>query len=135
MRRLFSSGFLFRILLFMTSSLLPSTCRLPRAWTPCYMLQNHHLNVQGGMTHWTVLRSRKRLEFVSAKRVQTPPLGSPVNRGLPLFQGSRLRCEQLVPPFRSHGRLAQLPENRGGSVGGIMEKGHHRSATRVMPLI
>ncbi len=35
-----------------------------------------------------------------------------------LPRGGFRRCERLVPPFRSHGRLAQLPENRGGSVGG-----------------
>ena len=39
-------------------------------------------------------------------------------RGVHYFQGSPRRCEQLAPPFRSHGRLAQLPGNRGGSVGG-----------------
>jgi hypothetical protein len=31
--------------------------------------------------------------------------------------GIPLRCERLGSPFCSHGRLAQLPENRGGSVG------------------
>ena len=100
---------------------------------------------------WAVLRSRKRLEFVSAKRAQTPLQGvcttiertdvgssptatttaqplkikgcnflSPRHhcRGVRFFQGSLRRCERLVPPFRSHGRLAQLPENRGGSGGG-----------------
>ena len=44
-------------------------------------------------------------------------------RGVHFFQGSPRRRERLVPPFRSHGRLAQLPENRGGFVGGIMKKG------------
>ena len=39
-------------------------------------------------------------------------------RGVHFFQGSLRRRERLGPPFRSHGRLAQLPENRGGSVGG-----------------
>ena len=34
-------------------------------------------------------------------------------RGVRFFQGSLRRCERLVPPFRSHGRLAQLPELSG----------------------
>ena len=69
----------------------------------------------------------------SLVRVQlSPPLGSPCRsrastflsprhhrRGVHFFQGSPRRRERLGPPFRSHGRLAQLPENRGGSVGGI----------------
>ncbi|MCR4876337.1 MAG: hypothetical protein K5922_04125, partial [Clostridiales bacterium] len=44
-------------------------------------------------------------------------------RGVYFFQGSPWRRERLEPPFRSHGRLAQLPENRGGFVGGIRKKG------------
>jgi len=69
----------------------------------------------------------------SLVRVQlSPPLGSPCRsrastflsprhhrRGVHFFQGSPRRRERLGPPFRSHGRLAQLPENRGGFVGGI----------------
>ena len=73
----------------------------------------------------------------SLVRVQlSPPLASPCRsrastffalrhhrRGVYFFQGSPWRREQLGPPFRSHGRLAQLPENRGGFVGGIRKKG------------
>ena len=43
----------------------------------------------------------------------------PHRRGVHFFQGSPRRRERLGPPFRSHGRLAQLLENRGGFVGGI----------------
>ena len=40
------------------------------------------------------------------------------NPSASLSRGSLRRRERLEPPFRSHGRLAQLPENRGGLVGG-----------------
>ena len=35
-----------------------------------------------------------------------------------LLKGLPRRRERLRPPFRSHGRLAQLPENRSSFVGG-----------------
>ena len=81
-------------------------------------------------------RPNERSEVRPLVRVQlSPPLGSPCRsrastffalrhhrRGVYFFQGSPWRREQLGPPFRSHGRLAQLPENRGGFVGGIRKK-------------
>ena len=77
----------------------------------------------------------------SLVRVQlSPPLGSPCRsrastffalrhhrRRVYFFQGSPWRREQLGPPFRSHGRLAQLPENRGGFV---VESGKKASPKR-----
>ncbi len=67
----------------------------------------------------------KKRSFFSVLVDQVLPLFCPSvspPRGL-LCQASPWRREQLGPPFRSHARLAQLPENRGGFVGGIRKKG------------
>ena len=55
----------------MTSSLLPSTCRLPWAWTPYYMLQNHHLKC----TRWHGSVGRAHRSHRRGKREKRQPSG------------------------------------------------------------